>query len=121
MLTRNRIKTIVLIAALLALPGSWQVVSAGEPSMSADDTVQVAASPAAFTGVKAPALKLYVVPIDKILKMENVPDGTKIEIYSVLGARVMSDFVSNGEVRLPHLNKGIYIVRISKYSQKIVL
>lgn len=56
----------------------------------------------------------------KTLYIEQLDKGVQVEIYSVLGAKVFSFVYSGSSVQL-NLNKGIYIVRAGKYSQKIIL
>ena len=56
----------------------------------------------------------------KILTAKNLEVGTQIDIYSVLGAKVHT-FVYRGNAETLNLNKGIYIIRAGKYSQKIIL
>ncbi|MDR1652074.1 MAG: T9SS type A sorting domain-containing protein [Prevotellaceae bacterium] len=56
-----------------------------------------------------------------ILHIQNVDDGVKVEIYSIVGSKVKTATLSNGTVDITDLNKGIYIVRVGKVSQKIVI
>lgn len=57
----------------------------------------------------------------KTLNISNLENGTTIEIYSALGAKVQSIVYNGNPVQLVNLNKGIYIVRAGKYTQKIML
>ncbi|MDO4191390.1 MAG: T9SS type A sorting domain-containing protein, partial [Bacteroidales bacterium] len=56
--------------------------------------------------------KITISVSNRVMKVTGVEDGTKVEIYSLLGNKVFTDYVSNGELNLPVLNKGIYLVRI---------
>ena len=56
----------------------------------------------------------------KILTVKNLDNGSQIDIYSVLGAKVYS-FIYKGSAETLSLNKGIYIVRVGKFTQKIIL
>lgn len=56
----------------------------------------------------------------KVLTAKNLEAGTQVDIYSVLGAKVYS-FVYTGNPVVINLNKGIYIIRTEKYTQKIML
>ncbi len=56
----------------------------------------------------------------KILSVKNLDSGTQVDIYSVLGAKVYS-FTYTGNPVMLTLNKGIYIIRAEKYTQKIML
>lgn len=57
----------------------------------------------------------------KLLNVSNIDNGTTIEIYSALGARVQSAIYNGNPIQLNNLNKGIYIVRVGKFTQKIML
>jgi hypothetical protein len=63
--------------------------------------------------------KIYLT--DKTLKIENIADGVTVEIYSIVGSRVQISVLEDGVVDVSNLNKGVYIVRIGKVSQKIVI
>lgn len=56
----------------------------------------------------------------KILTAKNLAIGTRVDIFSVLGAKVYS-YTYNGEAINLNLNKGIYIIKADKYTQKIML
>lgn len=58
---------------------------------------------------------------DDILHIQNVEEGTKVEIYSIVGTKVKTIMLSNGIIDVSDLNKGIYIVKVAKTSQKIVI
>lgn len=57
----------------------------------------------------------------KTLNISNVENGTSIEIYSALGAKIQTIVFNGNPVALTNLNKGVYIVRIGRYTQKIML
>lgn len=51
----------------------------------------------------------------------NVADGTVVEIYSALGAKVLTSCVSDNTVDLNvSLTKGVYIIKAGKHTQKIM-
>ncbi|WP_163222726.1 hypothetical protein [Bacteroides sp. 214] len=55
------------------------------------------------------------------LCVDNVADGTVVEIYSALGAKVLTSCVSGNTVDLNvSLTKGIYIIKAGNYTQKIM-
>lgn len=58
---------------------------------------------------------------EKTLTVINVENGTQIDIYSALGAKVLTVIYNGNNISLNNLNKGIYIVRAGKYTQKIML
>lgn len=57
----------------------------------------------------------------KALYIQNIENGTTIEIYSALGAKIQTINFTGNPVSLVNLNKGVYIVRAGKYTQKIML
>ncbi len=57
----------------------------------------------------------------KMLKIENVNNGTTVEIFSTIGNKVLSTKLENGTIVLNNLPKGMYVVRVGKESQKIML
>lgn len=57
----------------------------------------------------------------KSLYVVNIDNGTTVEIYSALGAKVQSVVFNGNPISLTNLNKGVYIVRAGKYTQKIML
>ncbi len=57
----------------------------------------------------------------KTLKVENVVNGTTIDIFSSIGTKVLSAQLENGTISLNNIPKGLYIVRVGKETQKIML
>lgn len=57
----------------------------------------------------------------KTLHVVNMENGTIIEIYSALGAKVQTITFNGNPISLVNLNKGVYIVRSGKFTQKIML
>lgn len=55
------------------------------------------------------------------LIVKNVPDGTTVEIYSAIGSRVQVSTLKEGVVDVSNLSKGLYIVRIGKFNQKLMI
>jgi DNA/RNA endonuclease YhcR with UshA esterase domain len=74
---------------------------------------------AGFSSPKADVLSLSL--IGRNLTITNVANGTTVDIYSAIGARVQSAQLQNGAVQLTNLAKGLYIVRVGKLSSKIML
>jgi len=56
-----------------------------------------------------------------VLYIQNVEEGAKVEIYSIVGIKVKTVTLNNGTIDVSDLNKGIYIVKVAKTSQKIVI
>lgn len=55
------------------------------------------------------------------LYADNVADGTVVEIYNALGAKVQTSYVSGNTVDLnASLTKGVYIIKAGKHTQKIM-
>ena len=57
----------------------------------------------------------------KNLYASNVENGATVEIYSALGAKVLTAVYNGNPISLSNLNKGVYIVRTGKFTQKIML
>ena len=57
----------------------------------------------------------------KTLNVTNLDNGTQIDIYSALGAKILTTVYNGTNISLVNLNKGIYIVRAGKFTQKIML
>jgi len=62
-----------------------------------------------------------VTVVGKKLLVKNVVNGSTVEIFSALGAKVQSSELIDGKVSLNNLSKGMYIVRVGKNTQKIML
>lgn len=54
------------------------------------------------------------------LKVNNLPTGAKIELFNVVGSRALTTEYNGVSVPLNNINKGIYIVRSGKITQKII-
>lgn len=55
------------------------------------------------------------------ISVNNMEEGTMVEIYSAVGAKVATSFVVGNTVELNNtLNKGIYIIKAGNYTQKIM-
>ena len=57
----------------------------------------------------------------KTLTINNLEIGVQVDIYSALGAKVLSAVYNGNTISLANLNKGIFIVRAGKFTQKIML
>ena len=100
----------------------------GSSSLAASlklDGIRVATSWAAlFTqsglnDLSAEALQAVVSGKDLLVK--NAIDGSTVEIYSAVGSKVQSSVLENGRINLNDLSKGMYVVRVGKLTQKIML
>jgi hypothetical protein len=56
----------------------------------------------------------------KVLTVKNLEVGAVIDIYSVLGAKIYS-FTYAGTPVVLNLNKGMYVLKVDKFTQKIML
>ncbi len=56
----------------------------------------------------------------KVLTVKNLEVGAVIDIYSVLGAKIYS-FTYTGTPVVLNLNKGMYVLKVDKFTQKIML
>lgn len=75
-----------------------------------------------LSGVNSPsadALQAFV--SGKNLMIKNAVEGSKVEIYSALGSKVLTSTLEDGKVSLDNLSKGLYVVRIGKKAQKFML
>jgi len=75
-----------------------------------------------ITGTSNPtedALQAFV--SGKNLMIQNAVAGSKVEIYSALGSKVLTSTLEDGKVSLDNLSKGLYVVRIGKKAQKFML
>lgn len=80
-----------------------------------------------FVGEKTTGLNdLSVEPLQAVvsgknLLVKNAIDGSTVEIYSAVGSKVQSSVLENGQINLNDLSKGMYVVRVGKLTQKIML
>jgi hypothetical protein len=74
------------------------------------------------TGLSSPSADAFSAGVvGENLWVRNVANGSTVEIFSVLGAKVQSSALVNGSVGISKLSKGVYIVRVGKNTQKITL
>lgn len=57
----------------------------------------------------------------KSLSVKNVSEGSIVDIFSSVGAKVQSAKLANGTVQLNNLSKGLYVVRVGNLSSKIMM
>ena len=74
---------------------------------------------AGLTSPKADILSLSLT--GRNLTVNNFANGTTVDIYSTVGAKVQSAQLQNGAVQLNNLTKGMYIVRVGNLSSKIMM
>jgi len=55
------------------------------------------------------------------LTVNNVANGSTVEIYSAVGAKVQTAQLVNSTVQLNNLSKGLYVVRVGNQSSKIMM
>lgn len=89
------------------------------------DGIRVATSYTALfttTGTSNPSANEFnAIVSGNNLLVKNVANGSTVEIYSAIGSKVQSSVLENGAVELNNLSKGMYIVRVGKLTQKIML
>jgi len=68
---------------------------------------------------KADNLNVYV--SGNQLNLMSVSNGSMVDIYSAVGAKVQSTKLTNNSISLTNLNKGIYVVRVGDKASKIIL
>jgi len=73
------------------------------------------------TGLSNASINALIVSVSgKKLLVKNIANGSNVEIFNALGAKVQSSRLVNGSVDL-NLSKGLYIVRVGKSTTKITL
>ena len=74
------------------------------------------------TGFSTPSANVFsAYVVGKNLLVNNVANGSTVEIYSIVGAKVQTSELVNGVVEINNLSKGLYVVRVGKDTQKIML
>ncbi len=68
---------------------------------------------------KATSFNAYV--NGKSLELKNVANGSTVEIFNALGAKLQSSVLVNGSVELNNTSKGLYVVRVGKNTQKFMV
>jgi len=76
-------------------------------------------SNAGFSTPKADLLSLSLV--GRTLTVNNVENGSTVDIYSSLGAKVQSSKLQGSAIQLNKLANGLYIVRVGNLTSKIML
>jgi hypothetical protein len=77
----------------------------------------------AYTAKKTPEKpSVEVVAVDNRIKVTNAPAGSKLEIYSVVGIKVVEIEMtqSSGEYTV-NIAKGYYIIRIGETVRKVAI
>lgn len=82
-------------------------------------TVKIAEKTTGFNNPSDNAFKAIV--SGKNLFVKNAANGSTVEIFSALGNKVQTSTLDNGSIVLNNLSKGLYIVRVGKETQKIML
>ena len=74
------------------------------------------------TSISTPTTIAFKVLFDgKHLIVKNIANGSIVEIYSAIGSKMQTSELVNGSIELKNLSKGLYIVRVGKNTQKIML
>lgn len=71
-----------------------------------------------IAGVAADETAFYV--LDGVLMLDGVANGTQVEIYNALGARMMTTVFDGAGILVNDLNPGMYIVRAGKDAKKVM-
>jgi len=73
-------------------------------------------------GFSSPTADLLSISLKgSTLSVENAVDGSTVDIYSSPGAKVQTLKLQNSAVQLNSLAKGLYIVRVSSLTSKIMI
>ena len=59
--------------------------------------------------------------VGKKLSVSNVDDSALIDVYNLLGTKVLSSILIDNSVNIGELSKGVYLVRVAEMKQKIVV
>jgi hypothetical protein len=59
--------------------------------------------------------------VGKKLSVSNVDDSALIDVYNLLGTKVLSSILIDNSVNIGGLSKGVYLVRVAGMKQKIVV
>jgi hypothetical protein len=73
------------------------------------------------TGINNLNINQFVAIVSgKNLLLNNVANGSTVEIYSALGSKIQTSVIENGKVGLNNLTRGMYVVRVNNMTQKIM-
>ena len=66
--------------------------------------------------------QLEVIATDNRIKLSNAPVGSKLEIYSVVGIKMVEIDIKESTAEYPvNIAKGYYIVRIGEIVRKVAI
>jgi len=89
------------------------------------DGIHVATSyTALFTQSALQTLKADLLNVSlkgKTLSINNATDGSTVDVYSSLGAKVQTSKLENNAIQLNNLSKGLYVVRVGNMTSKIMM
>lgn len=89
------------------------------------DGIRVATSWTALfstSGINTPSISALNVSVSgHKLIVNEAAEGSVVDVYSALGAKVQSSKLESGSIKLNDLAKGLYIVRVGNASTKIML
>ena len=104
-------------AALISQFGSATSIESGISISS----IKVTNQGTVISGLNDPvAVDFKAIVSGKNLIVKDIADGSTVEIYSTVGAKVQSSTLQNSSIQLNNLPKGMYIVRIGNLSSKIM-
>ena len=72
------------------------------------------------TGLNTPKQSFQYVVKNNTLEVSGVPAGEVLTVYSVAGAKVAEQIISNGVCSVD-LNSGIYVIRVANQVKKVVV
>ena len=105
-------------AVLISQFGSATVIESGVSIKS----IKVTNLGTIITGNTTPkAENLSISLSGRSLLINNIANGTIVDIYSSLGAKVQSSQLQSGTVPVNNLSRGLYIVRVGNLSSKILM
>jgi len=98
--------------------------SSNAPTLRLDGIHVATTYNALFTQTAISTVKAEMLSVTlegKNLSIKNVANGSTVEIYSAVGAKVQTAQLVNNIVQLNNLSKGLYVVRVGNQSSKIML
>ncbi len=67
----------------------------------------------------APSVRIYPVPFSEVLTIESDDPIRAVELYNVLGVKVLDTELTEGRIHLGHLEKGIYCIRVTLIDNQV--
>lgn len=94
-----------------SLPENWDCINPnGSPNAINNGLISV-------DDISMDQIKIYPNPVQRTLYISGLSEITKIEVYSVMGQRVLIDYDSSN-INVSQLSQGLYYLTLSKGNQR---